>query len=254
MLKYLNYNYDGSTDVCPSLYTDSTDYIVNVFMNFSNSVPFNEFKMFNAKFNAYDALGSLSGKQMGNLFANGTAVQDTTLAVQIMAEVAKFNYAEVVSFMTECTRVAQVNNMKYLPDTSIRALLFETIFQIIIVNLRTLQDYIWFTDNCKIAFISISTKEIAQLPINMDCESQRYMVMLFSEVYGDLDDDQKTAVYNQIHSYNLNRIALTGASCGTVAGTSAAWILEYYGPYIVYATYDELLAANPNFNPVKNPT
>ncbi|XP_075035379.1 uncharacterized protein LOC142097442 [Mixophyes fleayi] len=244
-LDFLNATSDGSSAVCSSSYTDSKSYMEKIFLNCSSSATLNEMKRYYPKFDAFDVLEKLTAAQMGNLFMNSMAYRDTTAAVLVMAELGKRGYKEMTSFMTECTKVAKEKNLGRLPDPSIRSLMFNTVWKPISVNLRTAEDYMWLRDNCYLVIASITTTDIQSLDVNIDCESQSYMVQAFSNVFGQLGDEQNQAVYDKIKDYNKAKAA-SGSACD--AGNSAEWIKTYYGSYKGYPTLTELKDANSNFN------
>ncbi|XP_069840173.1 uncharacterized protein [Dendropsophus ebraccatus] len=255
IIAFLQANDNDSSDVCSSLYTDSTTYVKKIYFNFVEYVTIYQLKLYYSKFNVYEVLQSLTSKQLSNLFINSTAKSNLFEAVPILTEVGKRDYSEITSFMVELTTEAKKLNIATLPDANIEKLVYTTVWDKISKNLKSRADFSkWFDGNLDLIISSVSTSDIQNLQVNSDCDSQSSVVSAFSKAFDKLDDDQRKSVYGQIKDFNKGVKNTKGSSCQTSSETSSQWVKKSYGLFIPYATLPEIEDANSNFSAAESLT
>lgn len=247
ILSYLNYH--SSSGGCSSLYTDSRSYIQVIFQSFAYEATIYQYQYYYRQFNAYTCLDLFSGTQLGNLLANTTAITDQLNAALILAEVRHRDIETVTSFMTAVNLVCQQKSITQLPDSNIQDLIFTTVWSTVTKNIKTSDDYeLWFGDLFGYVISSCKASDIASLKSDVSCSSQSSVVKGFSRAYSKLDDDQKTAMYNRIKSFNKDVLDTTGSACSTESESSGEWVLTFWREFKAQASLDDLKEGNPNFN------
>ncbi|XP_040212392.1 uncharacterized protein LOC120943254 isoform X2 [Rana temporaria] len=249
IISYLDNRKQSSSDDCSSLYTDSRSYIQVIFQSFSSEATIYQYEYYYSEFNGYTCLDLFSGTQLGNLLANTTAITDQLDAALILAEVRDRDFENVTSFMTEVNAVCQEKNLTQLPDSNIQNLIFTTVWSTVTETIKTSTEYkLWFGDLFSYVISSCTASDIASIRSDGTCSSQRYVVEGFSNVYSDLDDDQKQAMYRSIKSFNQDVLSNTASACSTDSGSSDDWILTFWGEFKAQATLEDFKACNPSFN------
>ncbi|CAJ0915211.1 unnamed protein product [Ranitomeya imitator] len=249
MIKYLDAQSTGSSDVCGVLYTDSITYVTNVYFGFFGYASFYQMVAYYREFNVYEVLSKCSGEQLGNLFMNSTAISNQFEAIQIFVELAKRGYLEIFSFLVECTRIAKEKDIVSLPDANIESLLYTAVWKTISMHLITEADFQWFSENALIIQSSITATAIDAIQVP-DCNSQRLLVGAFSKVFDKQDKSQQDSVYRKIKELNEAQKERSGSACKTDSGNSSEWVTSFYGRYAVMASYLEFVQYNPDFSAV----
>ncbi|XP_056392657.1 uncharacterized protein LOC130285325 [Hyla sarda] len=250
IIKFLQANYKSSSDVCSSLYTDSKSYVLKIFFKFLKFATISDIQFYYSKVNMYKILTELTGKQLGNLLINSTAIRNQFEAIQILVEVETREYAEVKSFMSEITTVAKEQNIVTLPDENIGKAIYETVWKSVSTNLKTEEDYkFWLDDdNLNLIITKVPAEAIQALPESPDCKSQSKVVKAFGKKFKELNEDQKKSMHDQIKKFNTGVKSTKGQACETTSGSSSEWVKTFYSEFVELATLRELKEANSNFS------
>ncbi|XP_075141402.1 uncharacterized protein LOC142217109 [Leptodactylus fuscus] len=252
LLSYLQAQYDGSSDICPSLYTTSLTYVQNIFFSFVEYAEVYQIEIYYSKFDVYEVLSLLSGKQLGGLLINSTAITDELEAVPILIEIKKRDNDEVISFLTECATVAAELNIVTLPNTNIENLIVQTVWPVVSETLSTLspeESKSLFEETLPIILPSVPASAIENMPPSKDCDSQKAFVAGFGKVFDEMSVAQQEAVYGKIRKFNKDVKENTGSACETPSGTSEEYFNTFFGPCGKLADIADILEDNPNFNP-----
>ncbi|KAG8547834.1 hypothetical protein GDO81_027359 [Engystomops pustulosus] len=248
IIKYLQAQYNGKSDVCGSLYTSSLTYVQNIFFDFLEYATIYELNLYYSKFNVYDVVTKLSGKQLGNLLINTTAISDEFKAIQILVEVKKRDIVEVSSFMDECISVTKEKNIETLPNANIEKAIYTAVWDTISTAVKSGGESVsWFGNAVQLIIKSVSPTDIAELEFS-DCDSQKTIVGSYGKSFNKLDDEQKKAVYGGIKKFNMDIKNTKGSACGTESGSSSDWLKEYVGAFVELGKVKEFEEANDNFN------
>ncbi|KAM5151798.1 uncharacterized protein ACMZJ9_010051 [Mantella aurantiaca] len=235
-----------SPDVCSQLYTDSRSYIQVMFHKSSSEASIYDFEQYYKEFDSYSCLDVLTSTQLGNLLMNSSATTDVLQAAQILVEVKKRDYEEIQLFLDEVDMVAQEKNITKLPDSNVQDLIFKTVWPVLTENVENIDYKEIFSGKLKLVLSSCSASDIAALPVNIDCSSQIEMVKSFSDIYDEMDDDKKQAMYHRIRIFNHDIQITQGSACSS--GSDSEWIQNCYGMFVNEASASDFKEDNKNFS------
>ncbi|KAM4632465.1 uncharacterized protein O3C94_018983 [Discoglossus pictus] len=253
IIRFLNHNSVSggeSAMVCGNLYTNSKTYVKNIFFSFVGYATFYDFSQFYSSFDVYEVLPLCTGKQLGNILINSTAINNPMEAVPILEEIKKRSIEEISSFTHEINTVAEEKNIQNLPNPVIGGLISTNIWNAVSSKVQTSEEYkLWLGTNLKMVFYNFPTEVIFDLPKNMDCNSQKAVIGEFSSVVDKLSKDQTQAIVSRIKEYQSEKAKLSGSACDSDK-SSEEWIESTFGSFRSSFSMAEFKELNKNFSEV----
>ncbi|KAM4632469.1 uncharacterized protein O3C94_018987 [Discoglossus pictus] len=253
IISFLNHNSVSggeSAMVCGNLYTNSETYVKNIFFSFAEYATFYYFSQFYSNFDVYEVLPLCTGKQLGNILINSTAINNPMEAVPILEEIKKRSIEEISSFTYEMNTVAEEKNIQNLPNPVIGGLISTNIWNAVSSEVQTSEEYkLWLGTNLKMVLYNFPTEVIFDLPKNMDCNSQKAVIEGFSSVADKLSKDQTQAFVSRIKEYQSEKAKLSGSACDSDK-SSEEWIESTFGNFRSSFSMAEFKELNKNFSEV----
>ncbi|XP_074053198.1 uncharacterized protein LOC141495590 isoform X2 [Macrotis lagotis] len=243
----LSYQLSISGSVFPGAYNNSQNYL-QLFGQFLSFANYTELLTFYSAFNGYEVLDRLSAQQLGEMMLVVGAIRNERLAIRILSEMEQRPFKDMVEFLARFNVVAQLRGITILPDTRIRTLTLESIFQLLPFQTFTAQDYdFWFGHLMPLFLPGLNSRLLLSIPQDIDCQAQQNLVAALDGVFDHLTDEQRRLIHRWIQSYLEALLQTQGTTCSADA-TSNLWITHNYRRFRTFATMEEFSNLNPNFN------
>uniref|UniRef100_UPI00398ECFAB uncharacterized protein n=1 Tax=Pristiophorus japonicus TaxID=55135 RepID=UPI00398ECFAB len=246
ILKYLNTTGAG----CISNSNGSRDWLLMNWGMFSHLVQIDDLTRLNSNFSGFDVLDLLTPRQLSELTVNSDALSNMSNINKILGTLTSRNFSELKTYMNHFVNDTQKMGILVIRNTAVR----DVMLRQIVLQLRPQfpifksADYAdWFQSNLLLLLPSIRQRELAFIPINISCESNRGIIKGLDNVYPSLTLSQISDIYKWASKYLSNQLNSSGSACTVNTIDSRDWILKNLGRFRSQAQYSKLVSLNSNF-------
>ncbi|XP_063788898.1 uncharacterized protein LOC134944245 [Pseudophryne corroboree] len=244
---YLTAQRIATGSACPSITGDSGMWLKANLGAFSSYASIGDILAINSGFQVLSSVKSLTAQQLGSYIANNAILSDQNTITTVLDGI---NSQNIGAFLDTFNAACSQNGITGITNAQVKSLFLGEIFCKLssAFSSFTVNDYIsWFQGRLTFFVNSVNAKALGFLPVDISCDS-------LSAIVGGLtaaaNPENPSDVYSFIKSVLNNQLSSTGSSCTGGGLGSRGWVLQYFGVYITYASWSDIVLLYPTIKVV----
>ncbi|XP_053221381.1 uncharacterized protein LOC128401859 [Podarcis raffonei] len=237
-------SYQADQGVTCSPNTNSSQWILSNYGQFSAFASIAEFLAVNVNFNGISAMAELSANQLAELAVESGALADGSGIMEIMGNLKTVE--DLARFLGKLNTIAPME----LQSSSYAGSILSIAFQRIAINFPKFKasDFAyWFQVIFQNVLHEFNETLVVDIPLKISCDSYQKILKGFNNVFANILPGKALSVFGFSKAFLTTKIK-SGIACGRPTQSVQEWLEVNLGNFSQYAQYQDLLSWNLHFD------
>eukprot|EP00079_Xenopus_tropicalis_P017755 XP_004918120.1 PREDICTED: uncharacterized protein LOC101733326 [Xenopus tropicalis] len=245
---FLNAKVTSTGNACVATGETNENWLIQSFGKFSVYASYNALVTIQSNFNGMDLLSNLSPDQLAGLLLSGSVMSNESNINSIALVLQGMSFSQLDSFLSSLQSFAATNNIVSIANG--QSVLLDAVFgtianQFAVFTNEQYTDY--FGSKLSLLLGGLTESDINLIPNTISCQNLQTIVNNLNNHRNEYLSSIQQEIYLKIKNILLIQQRSSGSACSVGAAGSAGWLQNNFASFSAFASYNDIVALNPNF-------